>query len=127
MPFSDRLQTPGFRWTAAAALAVVALAALPASWPGLFVGPTGQISVLGGVGIAALLAAGLLLGWRWARYVTVAFLALGGVMALLWAVTNAGPDFVLGHLLLAAIALSAAGVLAFASPVRAYFDPGGAA
>ena len=124
MSVADRLRSPGFPWTAAAALAVVALAALPALLPGWFVGPSGQISVLGGVGGALVLAALLLVGWRWVRYAAIAFLSVGGAMALLWAATNAGPGFLLGHLVLGGLALTTAGVLAFAGPVRAYFGAG---
>ena len=124
MTFSERLRTPGFWWTFAAAFAIVVLAAIPSVAPGWFVNASGQISALGGVGGALVLAVLLLLGWRWVRYAAVAFLVLGGGMALLWALTNAGPEFVPGHLLLAALALATAGVLAFASPVQSYFRQG---
>ena len=124
MALADRLRSPGFQWTAIAALAVVALSVVPAVWPGLFVGPSGQISVLSG-GATALLAVGLLLGWRWVRYVALAFLSVGGALALLWAVTNASPPFVVGHIALAVLSLFAAGVLAFVRPVQSYFDQSG--
>ena len=126
MSLSERLRSPGFWWTAATALLVVLLAAIPAARPGWFVESTGQITVVGGTGIAALLAFGLLLGWRWVRYLAVIFLVLGAAASALWVMTGAGPAFRGGHALLTGLALVAAGLLAFAPPVRSYFGGGGA-
>ena len=126
MSLSERLRSPGFWWTAAAALLVVLLAAIPAARPGWFVESTGQITVAGGTGIAALLAFDLLLGWRWVRYLAVAFLVLGAAASALWVVTGADPVFRGGHALLTGLALVAAGLLVFAPPVRSYFSGDGA-
>ena len=70
MPLTERLPSHGFQWTALAAFAVVLVAAIPAAKPNWFVQSTGQITMLGGLGPATLLALGLLLGWQWARYLT---------------------------------------------------------
>ena len=126
MALPDRLRSSGFWWTAVAALLLILLAAIPAARPEWFVESTGQITVLGGTGIAALLAFGLLLGWRWVRYLVVAFLVLGAAASVLWVVTGAGPAFREGHALLAGLALLVAGMLVFAPPVRSYFSGGGA-
>ena len=124
MALPDRFRSRGFWWTAAAAFAVVLLAAIPAVRPGWFVESSGQITLVSGVGMAVLLALGLLLGWQWVRYLVLAFLVLGAVASAAWALLYADPAFLAGYLLLVALAAFAAGMLAFAPPVRAYFRRG---
>ncbi|NBB84665.1 MAG: hypothetical protein GVY12_00365 [Bacteroidetes bacterium] len=124
MPSAERLQSHDFQWTALAAIVVVLVAAIPAAKPNWFVEPTGQITMLGGLGPASLLALGLLLGWQWVRYLTLAFLTVIALSTASWAFTNANPPFQAGFLLLAATATLAGALLAFPRPVRSYFRRG---
>ena len=99
------------------------MAAIPAAKPNWFVQSTGQITMLGGLGPATLLALGLLLGWQWARYLTLASLMLIALSTTSWALMNATSQFQAGYLLLAAAAAFAVAVLASSRPVRSYFGP----
>ena len=122
MPLTERLQLHDFQWTALAAFAVVLVAAIPAAKPNWFVQSTGQITMLGGLGPATLLALGLLLGWQWVRYLTLASLTLITLSTASWAFMKAAPQFQAGYVLLAAIAALAVALLAFSRPVRCYFS-----
>lgn len=120
--------TPEFWWTASVAALMVIQVVLPSFFTEWFTDDPMPVAGRGVLGVHFLLVTGLLAGWRWTRYVTIAYLTLGlGFWAaladdLLPPEPSPMNDFLAGWGTLFVLHVAALLLLAFASPVRRYFQ-----
>lgn len=122
--------TPEFAWTCVVAAAMVLQVLLPSFLPEWFAGEALPVAGRGVLGVHFVLITGLLAGWRWARYVTLAYLTLGLGFWVALADDLLPPDpspmaeYLPAWATLFVLHGVALGLLAVAAPVRRYFQSG---